>query len=165
MVVLAPAMQGGRDASSLAKALDIPLNKAGFFAEAGTHLAPACTVRDGIFLAGCAQGPKDIKDSVAQGQAAAASILSRLIPGRELTIEPLVAEIDQELCSGCGVCVGLCPFRAIHRDRASERVELDGILCIGCGICAAACPGGAITARHYTDRQLREEVEGLVQHC
>jgi len=162
MVVLAPAMEGARDAGTLAKLFDIAQEEGGFFAEEGTRLLPVATAMEGVFIAGCAQGPKDIQSSVAQGQAAAGSILSRLVPGQKLALEPLSADVDQHLCCGCKICVSLCSYKAISCDDLKKKVAINKILCRGCGICAAACPSGAIQASHFTDAQVSEEIRGLM---
>ncbi|MDY6954833.1 MAG: 4Fe-4S dicluster domain-containing protein, partial [Thermodesulfobacteriota bacterium] len=122
---------------------------------------PVSTVRDGIFVAGCAKGPEDIPGSIAQGQAAAGAILSRLIPGEELALEPMTAELDESLCSGCRICVALCPYRAITYDDGAKQIAINDVLCRGCGICPAACPSGAIKAKHFTDREICAEINGL----
>ena len=165
MVVLAPAMEGARDAETVAKLFDISQGKGGFFAEESPTLAPVSTAMEGIFIAGCAQGPKDIQSSVVQGQAAAGRILSRLVPGEKLALEPVTADVDKDLCCGCNLCVGLCPYKAITYDKVKKNVSINKVLCRGCGVCAAACPSGAIQASHFTDRELCEEIRGLVGQC
>jgi heterodisulfide reductase subunit A len=162
MVVLAPAIVGASDASVLAEIFDISRDESGFFVEENTSLAPVSSVRDGIFLAGCAQGPKDIQASVADGQAAAGKILSGLIPGEKLMLEPITAEANGDLCSGCKICVSLCPYKAIDYDDAEKYATINRILCRGCGICPAACPSGAIKANHFTDTEISAEIKGLV---
>lgn len=163
MVVLAPAMEGARDAETMAKLFDISQGKGGFFAEESTTLAPVSTAMEGIFIAGCAQGPKDIQSSVAQGQAAAGRILSRLVPGEKLALEPVTADVTEDLCCGCKLCVGLCSYKAITCDDLKNNVAINKVLCRGCGVCAAACPSGAIQASHFTDVELCEEIRGLVR--
>ena len=163
MVVLAPAMEGARDAETMAKLFDISQGKGGFFAEESTKLAPVSTAMEGIFIAGCAQGPKDIQSSVAQGQAAAGRILSRLVPGEKLALEPVTADVTEDLCCGCKLCVGLCSYKAISYDDLKNNVAINKVLCWGCGVCAAACPSGAIQASHFTDVELCEEIRGLLR--
>lgn len=163
MVILASAIEGARDAPDLAKVFDISQGEDGFFIEAHTNIAPVSTDREGIFIAGCAQGPKDIQSSVAQAQAAAGSILSRLVPGEKLTLEAVTAEVDEDLCSGCKICIGLCYYKAITYDDMEKYVTVNQVLCRGCGVCAAACPSGAIKANYFTDMEISEEIKGLVQ--
>lgn len=163
MVVLAPAMEGGRDAGRLAEIFGVSVDKSRFFVEDHCHVAPVSTSTEGVFVAGCAQGPRDIQASVAQGQAAAGRILSGLVPGEMLSLGPITAVVDDRLCSGCKVCIGLCPYQAIHYDDGQRKAMVNELLCRGCGICPAACPGGAIVAKHFTDEQLWAEIEGLLQ--
>ncbi|MBW1770581.1 MAG: CoB--CoM heterodisulfide reductase iron-sulfur subunit A family protein [Deltaproteobacteria bacterium] len=161
MVVLAPAIEGARDAQGLAEVFDISQGEGGFFVEENPSIAPVSTVRDGVFIAGCAQGPKGIQASVADGQAAAGRILSRLIPGEKLELEAITAKADTNLCCGCKICIALCPYRAITYDETGKHVTINEILCRGCGVCPAACPSGAIKAKHFTDMQISAEIQAL----
>jgi len=163
MVVLAPAMEGAKDAQRISQIFEAPLGEAGFFVEEQTLLAPVSTTLEGILISGCAQGPKDIPSAVAQGQAAAGKIVSSLVPGEKLVLEPMTAAIDEEYCSGCKVCVGLCPYKAISYDGLQQTAQINEVLCRGCGICAAACPSGAIKAKHFTDAQVSAEIKSLAQ--
>jgi len=163
MVVLAPAIEGARDARDVAKVFDISQGDGGFFVEENAQVAPVSTASEGIFIAGCAQGPKDIQGSVAQGQAAAGTILSRLIPGEKLALEAMAAEVDQDLCSGCKICISLCPYKAINRQDMQTHVAVNKLLCRGCGVCAAACPSNAIKANYFTDMQLSAEIKVLAK--
>ncbi|UCG80640.1 MAG: CoB--CoM heterodisulfide reductase iron-sulfur subunit A family protein [Desulfobacterales bacterium] len=163
MVVLAPAIEGARDAGDLAEVFDISQGEGGFFVEDNSSIAPVSTARDGVFITGCAQGPKDIQASVADGQAAAGKILSRLIPGEKLVLEAITAETDIDLCSGCKVCIALCPYKAITYDETGKHVTINEVLCRGCGVCPAACPSGAIKAKHFADVQISAEIKALTE--
>jgi heterodisulfide reductase subunit A len=163
MVVLAPAIEEARDARDVAEVFDISQGEGGFFIEEHPKVAPVSTAREGVFIAGCAQGPKDIQSSVAQGQAAAGSILSRLIPGEKLTLEAITAEVYEDLCSGCKICIGLCSYKAITHADMERHVSVNKVLCRGCGVCAAACPSGAIKANYFTDMEISAEIKGLLR--
>ncbi len=78
MVILAPAIEPRPDAPELSKVLDIPQDTDGFFTEEHSEFASVCTPKQGVFIAGCVQGPKDIQDSVAQSEAAVGKVLSTL---------------------------------------------------------------------------------------
>jgi heterodisulfide reductase subunit A len=164
MVVLAVAMEPRADASQVAKLFGIGSNPGGFFLEKHLKLAPVQTAAAGVFLAGACQGPKDIPDSVAQGSAAAAGAQNLLARGT-VDVDPTVAVVDELRCGGCGLCVIDCPDWAIQlADRGERRVAIvDDVLCRSCGSCAATCPNGAASQLGYTDAQLMEEIEGLLQ--
>jgi heterodisulfide reductase subunit A len=123
-------------------------------------LEPA-TMTDGIFIAGAAQGPKDIPATVAQGAAASARVQGMITKGM-VEIEPVVATILEEKCSGCRICNTLCPFNAIDYLVDKGVSEINTALCKGCGTCVAACPASAITGAHYNNDQIFAELEGLL---
>jgi heterodisulfide reductase subunit A len=114
-----------------------------------------------VFIAGCAQGPRDIPDSVAQGAAAAARVLSFIRQG-EVEVEAATAVVDEMMCVGCGQCVQACPYAAIEFLEDARVARVVEALCKGCGTCAGACPSKAITLRHFTDRQLIAEMLGAI---
>jgi len=161
MVVLAQGLEGANAARGMAAALNIRQDRAGFFVEEHPKLAPVATSRKGVFIAGCAQGPMNIPSSIATAEAAAGRVLSQLSPGAKLSLEPTIAVINSALCSRCMTCAGLCPYSAITRDAKGVRIE--EVLCRGCGVCAAACPSAAIEARHFTDVQVCEEINGILE--
>ncbi len=160
MVVLSVGLEPRKGTAEIARTFSISRSQDGFFLERHPKLAPVSTASDGIFIAGACQGPKDIPDSVAQGAAAAANALS-LIDRKEVTLEPTVAFIDEESCSGCKICVGLCPYCAIALDETRKVSVVNDALCKGCGVCVASCPSSAIEQRNFTDQQLLAEVEAI----
>lgn len=160
-VVLLTAMQGSRDNQALAQMCDIKTDRHGFLAEANGRISPVSTNREGIFVAGSARAPCDIGTAVSQGLAAAGKILSQLVPGEALALNPRISEIDDRICSGCKSCTGVCVYRAIRYDRERGQAEIQDVLCRGCGTCVAACPSGAITAKHFSDRQILAEIGAL----
>ena len=110
--------------------------------------------RGASFYAGCAEGPKDIKDSVTQASAAAGRAV-RLMHKGEISSEPITSEIIAEQCKACGKCVEVCPYNAITVDTKKKTpAVVTKAACAGCGTCAAECPFGAITMNHYTDGQI-----------
>jgi heterodisulfide reductase subunit A len=163
LVVLDAAMVPNGDAGDVASTFGIGRSQDGFFLEAHPKLRPVDTNTDGVYLAGACQAPRDVPDAVAHASAAAGQCLSLLSRGL-VTVSPTVAFVDEELCSGCRVCIPLCPYSAIsffsHNGTGVARVN--EALCKGCGTCVAACPAGAITARHFTDQQIVAEIEGLL---
>ncbi len=162
MVVLATAVELPETAKKLGQTVGVQFCGANFFKEMHPKLGPVETSTGGVFLAGCCQGPKDIPDSVAQGKGAAASAAVPLAQGR-VTIEPLISEVDQDKCSGCGICVPLCPYSAIKLREKDEklRAAIDIAQCKGCGVCTSACPSGAITLHGYTEESIFNQIEAL----
>jgi heterodisulfide reductase subunit A len=161
MVILCPAIEAQHDASDVKKIFSISQSPDKFFLERHPKLDPVSTMTDGIFIAGCAQGPKDIPDSVAQASAAAARILSLISLG-EVAIDPVKAEIDALRCSGCRVCNNLCPYGAISFKEDIKVSEINEMLCKGCGTCVAACPSSVISGKGFTDQQILAELEGIL---
>ena len=116
-----------------------------------------------MLLAGACQGPKDIPDTVAQADAAAAKALA-LIDAGQIELEPNTAWIDEKKCSGCGTCLAFCPYKAITRNEQRKIAVIDQVLCKGCGTCVAACPSGAAGQHLFSDDQINEELEGLMNY-
>jgi len=166
MVVLATAMVPSTGAMELAKKIGFSVDKDGWFQEAHPKLQPVETFTAGVYLAGACQGPKDIPDTVAQASGAAVKVLS-LFSKSELATEPMVTEADITKCSGCGLCVPICPFRAISLRAQKERgfirqvAEVNSSLCQGCGACLPACRTQALNLKGFTHDQLVSEVDAL----
>jgi len=162
MVILASAIEAQPDADRIASLFGLGRTEDGFFAEAHPKMRPVETNTDGVFLAGCCQGPRDVPDTVAHAGAATSMALALMDKG-EVTISPAVAYVDEKLCSGCKTCITLCPYSAISFIEEDNVARVNEALCKGCGTCAAACPSGAITARHFTDMQILAQIEGLLR--
>ena len=160
MVILATGLEPSVDQNDIARKFNISCSQDGFFLERHPKLAPASTFSDGIFLAGTCQSPKDIPDTVAQAGAAASEALALADKGT-FELEPVTAEIDEDLCAGCQICVGLCPFTAITYNEEKGISEINDALCKGCGTCVSACPSGASQQKHFRDNQIFAEIEGL----
>jgi heterodisulfide reductase subunit A2 len=163
MVVLATGLEPQADAQDVRRMFNISCSTEGFFMERHPKLAPVDTFTDGIFLAGCCQGPKDIPDTVAQAGAATAGALA-LIDAGHVELEPNTAYITEDDCSGCKSCVALCPYTAISFVDLKKKAEINGALCKGCGTCVAACPSGAIRQNLFEDEQIFSEIEGVLAH-
>jgi len=166
LVVLATAMEPERGSAALAQKLKLALTPDGFLGEAHIKLRPVESPTAGYFLAGAAQGPRDIPETVSQAAAAASKVLNML---RRPTIsaDPTVAVVHQERCVGCGHCIEPCPAGARALDealggRGRGRVEVNGALCLCCGACAPACPTGAADMRNFRDDQLLGMIDSLL---
>ena len=161
MMILSAALEPRHDSNEVAYTFGIACSANGWFIEKHPKLDPVATMTEGVFIAGCAQGPKDIPATVAQGAAAAARVLGRINQG-QLALEPVRASVIEEMCSGCRICNNVCPFNAIifHDDRMVT--EINPALCQGCGTCVAACPSGAITGTQFSNEQVLAQLDGLL---
>jgi heterodisulfide reductase subunit A len=163
LVVLCPAVVPGKDAADLGAMLDVSLDGFGFFEELHGRMDPARSKLRGIYLAGACLGPADIQRAVSQGMAASGCILSDLVEGRKLRLDPLFASVDPLRCSRCKVCMKVCPYRAIASDPEDGASKVNPVLCHGCGTCVAACPAGAIKGNHFTGEMILAEIEGALK--
>lgn len=158
MVVLGTAVVPSDGAKELAKILRTSTDEYGFFSEAHIKLKPVESMTGGIYLAGCAQAPKDIPDTVAQAGAAAAKVLS-LFSQEMMVQEPLVACVEEDLCSGCGLCVAACTFDARQLDVEAKISIVNEALCQGCGACVSVCPNKASQLRNAKPKTYMAMVE------
>jgi heterodisulfide reductase subunit A len=158
MVVLATAMVPGPGAKELARKLNIIADEHGFMTEAHIKLRPVETLTSGIYLAGTAQWPRDLPDTISSASGAASKVLS-LFSRRELLHEPTVAWVDEEVCAGCGQCVSICAYKAVEIDSRRRVAKVNAAVCEGCGACAAACPSKAIRHRNWTPSQFLEMID------
>jgi len=161
LVVLMVGMQARSDSDQVARTVGISQDAEGWFIESHPKLAPVSTPTEGVFIAGCCQSPKDIPDTVAQARASVAMVLGFIAQGK-VEVDARYAQVDGDLCSGCRMCNELCPYTAISYDPDEGRSEVQSVLCKACGTCVASCPSGAITARHFTDEQILEQIEGVL---
>jgi heterodisulfide reductase subunit A len=161
MVVLATAIVPREETIELAKILRIPMGPNNFLKEAHPKLRPVETLSAGIYLAGAAQAPKDIPETVAQGSGASAKVAA-LLSSDELSHDPAVVSINSVKCNGCGICVGICPYEALSLDTEEGVAVVNEVLCEGCGTCAAACPSGAAQLRNLTDAQIAKMLKEIL---
>ncbi|MCK5560284.1 MAG: FAD-dependent oxidoreductase, partial [Thermoplasmata archaeon] len=162
LVVLATAVVPSEGIKELASKLRVSTDEFGFVKEAHLKLRPAETLTAGIYLAGVAQSPKDITDSVAQGSATAAKILA-LFSNDELLQDPTISWVDEEVCAGCGNCVNICAYSAVELDDKKNIAKINDALCEGCGACAAVCPSGAMQHKNYSKRQVMDMIDVVTE--
>ncbi|MEM4704161.1 MAG: CoB--CoM heterodisulfide reductase iron-sulfur subunit A family protein [Candidatus Bathyarchaeia archaeon] len=164
LVVLANAAIPRASTAELAKMLNIPLSKDGFFMECQPKIRPTDTDMPGIFLAGACQGLKDIPYSVAQGSAAAAQAAA-VLGKQSWLVEPIVANVNEDSCSGCKICESVCAYHAINIEKIGDRqiAKVAEGLCRGCGLCASACPTDSIRMPHYTDTQITAQIKAVLE--
>jgi heterodisulfide reductase subunit A len=163
MVVLSVGIEPNKNSKEIARLFNIGCSSEGFFQERHPKLAPVHTFTEGVFIAGCCQGPKDIPDTVAQAQAAASQALS-LIDTGYLELEPNTAYIIEDECSGCKTCISMCPYSAINYDENKKKAYIQESLCKGCGTCVSACPSGAIKQNLFEDEEIFSEIEGVTSN-
>ncbi|MCF2140334.1 MAG: CoB--CoM heterodisulfide reductase iron-sulfur subunit A family protein [Candidatus Lokiarchaeota archaeon] len=161
MVVLSIGLETTHDSGKIASMLAIQKSTDGFFMEAHPKLRPVDSLTDGIFIAGVAQGPKDIPDAVSQAKGAAAGAAILMAKG-EVEVEPYFSIVQPALCSGCRSCINQCPFGAITFDEILQIAHINPIKCKGCGTCASTCPSNAILQNHFTTKQLMAIIDGVL---
>jgi len=161
LVVLATPMAPDPRAVDLGQRLHASTDSNGFFTEAHVKLRPVETLTAGIFLAGTAQGPKDIPETVAQASGAAAKVL-QLFSNEKMTISPLVATVTAELCSGCGTCVQICPYGARSIHPLWNIATVNASLCQSCGACVVACPNKASQVHNWRPDQILAMLDEVI---
>ncbi len=158
LVVLSAGLEASAGTTDIAHVAGLQQSAAGFIKEYHPKLKPVDTQRAGIFVAGTAQGPKNIPDTIAQAKAAAARVVSMLSAGFVLT-PAQVASSDSAQCIGCGICESVCPQSAVKLSLGdSPHAIVDANSCRGCGICVAECPSGAMTLGGFSDEEILAEV-------
>ncbi len=162
MVVLSPAMIPRSNAKDVARLFNLSTDKQGFFMERHPKLAPLSTMSEGVFIAGVCQSPKDIPDTVAQANGAAAEALTIVVKDK-MELEATTVMVNPASCCACQNCVRVCPYGAPFFNEPKGVSEINEALCKGCGLCASVCPSSAIIARHFTNEQVLAEMEGLME--
>ena len=163
MVVLSVGVHPPEEMKLIQEMLALQQSQDGFYLEAHPKLQPVDSATRGIFFAGCAEGPKDIKDSVTQASAAAARAMRLMTPGH-LRVEAVTAEVIADRCTACGVCAKACPAHAIQFElRTKQPAVVTTAACMGCGNCAAECAFDAIVMHHFTDAQIESQVDAILE--
>jgi heterodisulfide reductase subunit A len=164
MLILAVRIDPAPDNEILSQFFKIPLNQDGFFLEAHMKLRPVDFATEGMFLAGMAHSPKSLAESISQGEAAAsraATIISKDIYEAEATI----ASVNEDICSGCGVCVSVCEFEALQLVETfdgNKVVVVNEAVCKGCGCCGGVCPSGAMEQKGFKTEQILAAIEAAL---
>jgi heterodisulfide reductase subunit A len=166
LVVLAVGMMP-RDLHGLEKMLKISRGNDRFLLEVHPKLRPVETAVNGVILAGTAQGPMNIQESLSAASAAAAKVESLLGRGR-VELPPFVASIDEARCNGAGACVEACVYEGAIALKTFEengsqvrRAVITPANCVGCGACVSACPNRAIDVQGWTLSQYEAMVEAI----
>jgi heterodisulfide reductase subunit A len=163
MLVLTTPLVPHSDNDELSKMLKVPLGQDGFFLEAHLKLRPVEFATDGVYICGSARWPAEIAECVSQACASASKAAAPLRRGY-VKPEAITSSVNEDICSGCGICAAICPYTAIQlKAKNGKRVaEVTIAQCKGCGVCGAACHSGAISMNHFTDEQLMAQIEALV---
>jgi heterodisulfide reductase subunit A len=158
MVVLSVAMKPQKDMEEIARTFLLGRSADGFFLERHPKLDPVGTMLDGVFAVGCCQGPKDISDTVAQATGAAARALALISKGK-VEMEAATAQVDEEVCAGCGYCQSICQYSAVEIDPKRKVAVVNEAICKGCGACAATCPSKAMQLKNFGQKQLIDVID------
>jgi heterodisulfide reductase subunit A len=167
-LILSPAIVPRTENTEIAQKLKVPLNEDNFFLEAHVKLRPVDFATEGMFLTGLAHSPKSINETIVQSYGAASRALIIISKNKYYTDAP-IAKVDEELCSGCGVCEKICPYNAIEmitktEDGKTKRLSkvLEGV-CKGCGSCVSACPSGAIEQKGFKREQIISMIDAATK--
>lgn len=170
LVVLDTAMEPQETADEVGRLFGVSRDLDGWLTEAHPKLRPVETNTAGVYLAGAAQGPKDIPDSVAQASAAASKVIG-MFNHTALESNPMISYVNEVNCRGCGDCVDVCPYSAISLQKVERRENsvriikeiavVNSGLCQGCGACTASCRASALDLLGYTNEQILQEVDAL----
>ncbi len=160
MLILSVGAVPRRDSEVVKQLLTLSRTPGGFFMESHPKLKPVDAPTKGVFLAGCAESPKDIKDSVTQASAAAARA-EILLSSPKIKVEAITAVVDEDLCKRCGLCAPVCPYGAIVWEK-KQTAQVISAACAGCGTCAAECQYDAITMRHFSDQAIYAQIDAML---
>jgi heterodisulfide reductase subunit A len=161
MLVLAVGATPATDTETVRQLVSLSKSPSGFLKEAHPKLRPVDTPTKGVFIAGAAESPKDVRESVTQASAAA-SRASILLNKPKFSIEAVTAMVDESLCKKCGQCASVCPYGAISWQK-KEVARVVSAACAGCGTCAAECRFGAIEMRHFTDHAVYAQIDAILE--
>jgi len=160
LIVLSTGIIPSKGTEKIIKTLALQKGPSGFLSETHGCLAPQQTNKKGIYICGCAAGPKNVPYSVSTALAAAskASTIVSLGVIRQVLMIP---EVDQSLCMGCHRCEKTCFYQAI-KVNDENIAEVEELNCKGCGVCITVCPANALNLKYYRDKQLIGEISGIL---
>ena len=161
MLVLAVGAKPAVNTESVRQMVSVSKSPSGFLKEAHAKLRPVDTPTKGVFIAGCVESPKDVRESVTQASATA-SRASILLNKSKLSVEAITAVVDEGLCKLCGQCASVCPFNAISWEK-KQVARITSAACSGCGTCAAECKYDAILMRHFSDQAIFAQMDAILE--
>jgi heterodisulfide reductase subunit A len=159
LVVLAVGIEPAKGTEELSQILNISQDPHGFLLEKHLKIKPSETSINGIFLAGVVQGPKDIPNSIAQAESAAAKAIA-LISQEKVELDPHIVYYDIEKCDLCRLCEQICMFNAIKIE--DKKLILTQANCSGCGACAAMCPSDALYIPGFKKLQISNQIKTIL---
>ena len=158
LVILSVAMEPRADTEDMSRVFLLSRTADGFYLERHPKLDPVGTMLDGVYTVGCCQGPKDITDTVAQATGAAARALELIAKGK-VEMEAATAQVDEEICSGCGYCEAVCAYSAVEVDPRTKLAKVNEAICKGCGACAVNCPSKAMQLKNFGPKQILDMID------
>jgi len=161
MLVLAVGAVPAQNSEIVHQMVNVSKSPSGFLREAHAKLRPVDTTTKGVYIAGSAESPKDVKDSVTQASAAA-SRAGILLSKSQFGVEAITAVVDDDLCTKCGLCASVCPFNAVQWEK-KQVAHITSAACSGCGTCAAECKFGAIEMRHFSDQAIYAQIDAMLE--
>jgi len=163
LIVLVTGMVSRADSRNISEKFKIPIGSDKFFNEIHPKLKPVETVIKGVYIGGSCQGPKNISESVQSSLAAVAKINSLLKSGT-ISLDPVVARVNADVCVWCGKCAEVCEYTAIREIEQGDRhvAFVNKATCTGCGICAPVCPVNAIEVAQFTDAEIEGMIDGFM---
>ncbi|MBN1661811.1 MAG: hydrogenase iron-sulfur subunit [Anaerolineae bacterium] len=160
MLVLSVGAMPATNTETIRQMISLSKSPSGFLKEAHPKLRPVDTPTKGVYIAGAAESPKDVRESVTQASAAA-SHAAILLNKSKFAVEAITAIVDEDLCKMCGQCADVCPFGAIHWEK-KQVAHVTSAACAGCGTCAAECKFGAIQMRHFSDQAIYAQIDAIL---
>jgi heterodisulfide reductase subunit A len=145
----------------LARVLKVPLTSDGFFLEAHAKIRPLDFATDGVYMCGLAHSPRYVEEAIAQANGAAIRAVT-LLSKEKLVSRAEIVRVNEKICTGCGICVSVCPYDAREIDDETKKARILYVVCQGCGACAAACPNGATVQNVFEKAQILEMVDSAV---
>ena len=161
MLVLAVGATPATDTEAVRQLAGLSKSPSGFLKEAHPKLRPVDTPTKGIFIAGAAESPKDVRESVTQAGAASARAAT-LLNKKKFAVEAITAVVDEDICKKCGQCTKVCPVGAIIGEK-KQVARVIGAACLGCGSCSAECKFGAIEMRHFSDHAIYAQIDAMLE--